>query len=1059
MREQLRKSGIDIIEDMPLGTYICQLYHTKEDLIDILIPYFKAGLENNEFCMWVTSQPLEVTGAKEALREYIPDLDVYLEKGQIKIIPYTEWYFKNGTFDSETALNRWIKILNQALPGGYNGLRSSENISRIGITDWSSFVDYEREVNNILGKYQTMALYTYSLEGFNAAEIIDVVINHQFSLIKREGKWERIEKSGLKDVAENKQIVKIQQQSDQFSSLKLENGLLSSRKRTDLELSEIIDVQAIQPLMDNFYKLTHIPIGLNDLKGNVLVGVGWQDICTRFHKVHPETCKHCGESNIRLFLDVAPGEFKLYKCKSNMWEVATPIVVEGQQVGYVFAGQFFFENEPLDYELFRSQARKYDFDEEGYIAALEKVPRLSREAVDTGMAFLMTFASMISQLSYSNIKLVQSLEERGSLVDALRESEERFRAVLENSLDVAYRRNLQTDCYDYMSPVVEQVTGFSAREMSSMRIDEILGRIHADDRPLIATELIRALDADSGNLEYRFKCKDGQYRWFADRFRVIKDQNGKLLFSGGVVRDITDTKVAEVKLKETLDNLESSVRERTAQLQKAYNSLKDSEKSLAEAQRMSHIGNWDWNIVAGKIYWSDELYRIFGLNPQKSGVRYNEFLNYVHPDDLDHVNNAVNKGMDEKFCSIDFRIISAGGAERIVHALNEVIFNGENIPVRVRGIVQDITERKIAEQKLQQSEAKYRSFIENFKGIAFEADENFFPLFLHGTVEEIMGYSEEEFISKRPWKEIIHPDDFPHMYEESKKVKYSQNPCSGEIDFRIIHRNGKIKWVHEIYQKIPGKNGIPDRYQGAIYDITERKEAEEALANLETARQKEIHHRIKNNLQVISSLLDLEAEKFKNKRDIENSEVLEAFMESQDRVVSIALIHEELHKGDETCTLNFSQYLGRLVENLFHTYRFGNTNISLNMDLEEDIFFDMDIAVPLGIIVNELVSNSFKHAFPGIEEGIINIKLLKDEKREHMNEELKSETNILESNNFILTVSDNGVGIPENFDPENSDTLGIQLITTLVGQLDGDFELKRDSGTEFVIRFRGREKQ
>ncbi len=120
-----------------------------------------------------------------------------------------------------------------------------------------------------------------------------------------------------------------------------------------------------------------------------------------------------------------------------MWDIATPIMVGGQHVGNIFSGQFFFEDEPLDYELFRSQARKYGFNEEEYIAALEKVPRLSREAVDTGMAFFMKLANMLSQLSYSNIKLAQSLAERDALVDALRESEERFRSVLENSLDAA----------------------------------------------------------------------------------------------------------------------------------------------------------------------------------------------------------------------------------------------------------------------------------------------------------------------------------------------------------------------------------------------------------------------------------------------------------------------------------------------------------------------------------------------------------------------------------------------------------------------------------------------
>ena len=154
-------------------------------------------------------------------------------------------------------------------------------------------------------------------------------------------------------------------------------------------------------------------------------------------------------------------------------------------------------------------------------------------------------------------------------------------------------------------------------------------------------------------------------------------------------------------------------------------------------------------------------------------------------------------------------------------------------------------------------------------------------------------------------------------------------------------------------------------FLGVLKDITERKQSESFLANIETARKKEIHHRIKNNLQVISSLLDLQAEKFRDRGCVEDSEVLKAFRESQDRVMSIALIHEELHEGRGTNTLNFSPYLEKLVKNLLQTYRLGNANTSLNIDLEENVFFDMDIAVPLGIIINELVSNSLKVRISG----------------------------------------------------------------------------------------------
>jgi len=160
----------------------------------------------------------------------------------------------------------------------------------------------------------------------------------------------------------------------------------------------------------------------------------------------------------------------------------------------------------------------------------------------------------------------------------------------------------------------------------------------------------------------------------------------------------------------------------------------------------------------------------------------------------------------------------------------------------------------------------------------------------------------------------------------------------------------------------------------------------------------------------------------------------------------MALIHEELYRGsggegEEFELLNFIPYIEELANNLFLTYRLGNNDISLNMDLEESILFDMDTAVPLGMIVNELISNSLKHAFKGRDRGEIRIELHREENEND------------ESTNFILTVSDNGVGIPENLDIDDLDTLGFQLITTLIDQLDGGLELSRNNGTEFTMKF------
>jgi len=389
--------------------------------------------------------------------------------------------------------------------------------------------------------------------------------------------------------------------------------------------------------------------------------------------------------------------------------------------------------------------------------------------------------------------------------------------------------------------------------------------------------------------------------------RIIKWPDGRdVRFE--IAKDITYRKKAEEALKKAHDNLEKLVEERTKQLETAYNRLKESEKGLAEAQRMAHIGNWSWNIATNELFCSDEVYRIFGLNPQEFKVIYDLFLSYVHPDDRDYLISAIDKGLKGSPCAVDYRIILADGDERIVHTEAEAISYEENIPIQVKGIVQDITERKRAEKELE---------------------------------------------------------------------------------------------------------------------------------NVNRIRIKEIHHRIKNNLQVISSLLDLQAEKFWNK------EVLEAFRESQNRIFSMSLIHEELYKGEGTDKLNFWFYVQKLAEDLFQTYSVRSKNIRLLMDLEENAFFDMDTAIPLGIIVNELISNSLKHAFSENKEGEIRIRLCREEEDHEISKSL-----------FSLTISDNGKGIPENVELGSVESLGLQLVNTLVDQLDGKLEVKREHGTEFIITFR-----
>ena len=186
------------------------------------------------------------------------------------------------------------------------------------------------------------------------------------------------------------------------------NAILSPEGDVELlQLKDIIDAPVIQAMMDDFYKVTGILSAILDTEGEVLIAVGWQDICTKFHRVNPQMCANCRESDTQLSRGVEPGTFKFYRCKNNLWDVVTPLMLGDRNVGNLFSGQFFFDDDVVDPEVFRAQARKNGLDEAAYMAALERVPRYSRERINAAMSFFKQLAQTISQLSYSGIKMAR----------------------------------------------------------------------------------------------------------------------------------------------------------------------------------------------------------------------------------------------------------------------------------------------------------------------------------------------------------------------------------------------------------------------------------------------------------------------------------------------------------------------------------------------------------------------------------------------------------------------------------------------------------------------------
>jgi len=198
MTTEMRKTGVDVVGDMPWGTHFCLFYETKADLLETLVSYCKAGLENQEFCLWVVAEPLTGEDARQALERAVPDLDRYLADQSIEIVAAREWYLHEGTFDLDRVISGWNEKLARASARGYAGVRVTGDTAWLEKKDWKDFCEYEESLNQAVANQRLAVLCTYPLAACGAAEILDVVRTHQFAVTKRRGSWDVIETAGHK---------------------------------------------------------------------------------------------------------------------------------------------------------------------------------------------------------------------------------------------------------------------------------------------------------------------------------------------------------------------------------------------------------------------------------------------------------------------------------------------------------------------------------------------------------------------------------------------------------------------------------------------------------------------------------------------------------------------------------------------------------------------------------------------------------------------------------------------------------------------------------------------
>lgn len=311
------------------------------------------------------------------------------------------------------------------------------------------------------------------------------------------------------------------------------------------EAGDFVDFPAIQELMNYFYKITKIGVAVIDLKGNLLVATGWQDICSKFHRVHPEALRNCVESDLFLSANVEKGKYVLYKCRNNMWDMATPIMAGDRHIANLFLGQFFFEDEAPDREVFINQARMYGFDESEYLAALDRVPRWSRETVQSVMEFYTRFAGMVSELSYGNIQLARSLSAQKRVEKELRESEERHRLTLEAINEGLWDYDIRAG-KGVFSPRWYTMLGYEPDEYPKS-YDFWKSLVHPEDVERAEGEIKAHIASGEGYaIEMRMRTKSGSWRWILTRGRVVeRNAAGDPVRLAGTHSDITERKRAE----------------------------------------------------------------------------------------------------------------------------------------------------------------------------------------------------------------------------------------------------------------------------------------------------------------------------------------------------------------------------------------------------------------------------------------------------------------------------------------------------------------------------------
>lgn len=605
----------------------------------------------------------------------------------------------------------------------------------------------------------------------------------------------------------------------------------------------------------------------------------------------------------------------------------------------------------------------------------------------------------------TNQKLQQEISERKNTEKMMRETEKYTRLLIDSSLDMICASDKKGYITEF-NAAAQKTFGYSLNDVLGKHVSILYA--NPDERIRITNEELYGKGKYAGEV-INLKKNGEQFIAYLSA-SVLVDDEGTVVGAMGVSRDISELKQAEQELKLSEEKYRAIYDQ--AYIGIARVGLKDGDFIEVNQRLCDMLG-----------YSSKELCKMTTWQ-------------ITHPDDL-----ITNLPERKAFLKSGSSILST--EKRYIHKNGSVVYANLTItlvndasgkPQYFVSVYEDITERKKAEEQLYTQSAKLNAVFESSSHIIWTMDRhhcvtsfnnNFADFFLtHYNVDVKVGLN---MVSG----EMVSTEEYNNFW-----IKRYDSVFRGEsqhFETKLINRAGNGVWREIFLNPIFDESGNVTELSGIGHDITEKKSAEDKIRQSLQEKEvllKEVHHRVKNNLQVISSILNLQSSYVKD------ASTLNILKESQNRIKSMAFIHESLYQTKDFSSINFSEYVVNLSQNLIHSYSSMDHEIKLNLDIQ-NVFLNLDLAIPCGLIINEIVSNALKYAFVSSkEEDEITIRM-------HLYGE-----------DLVLIIGDNGIGLPKHIDYRNTESLGLQLVVTLTDQLNGKIDLDTKKGTTYTIIFK-----